>query len=104
VRMFCFRHRIEIYTPAAKRLHGYYVLPFLLGDSLVARIDVKSDRRAGVLRVLGAFAEPAADPGVVTAELADELRLLAGWLELEHVAVAPSRGNLAERLATAVRP
>jgi uncharacterized protein len=100
-RVFGFRHRIEIYTPAAKRLHGYYVLPFLLGDSLVARIDVKSDRRAGVLRVLGAFAEPGADPGAVALELADELRLLTGWLELEHVSVA-RKGDLARKLAKAV--
>jgi uncharacterized protein YcaQ len=100
-RLFGFRYRIELYTPAAKRLHGYYVLPFLLGDSLVARIDVKSDRRAGVLRVLGAFAEPGADPGAVALELADELGLLAGWLGLEHVSVA-SRGDLAGKLAKAV--
>jgi uncharacterized protein YcaQ len=100
-RIFGFRHRIELYTPAAKRLHGYYVLPFLLGDSLVARIDVKSDRGAGVLRVLGAFAEPGADPGAVALELADELRLLADWLELEHVSVA-RKGDLAGELAKAV--
>ncbi len=100
-RVFGFRHRIELYTPAAKRLHGYYVLPFLLGDSLVARIDVKSDRGAGVLRVLGAFAEPGADTGAVALELADELRLLAGWLELEHVSVA-RKGDLAGKLAKAV--
>jgi uncharacterized protein YcaQ len=100
-RLFGFRHRIEMYTPAAKRVHGYYVLPFLLGDRLVARIDVKSDRQAGVLRVLGAFAEPGADPDAVAPELADELRLLAGWLELEQVSVARN-GDLAGKLAKTV--
>ena len=100
-RLFGFRYRIEIYTPAAKRVHGYYVLPFLLGDRLVARIDVKSDRQAGVLRVLGAFAEPGADPGAVAPELAEELRLLADWLELEQVSVART-GDLAGRLAKTV--
>ena len=100
-RLFGFRYRIEMYTPAAKRVHGYYVLPFLLGDRLVARIDVKSDRQAGVLRVLGAFAEPGADPGALAPELADELRLLAGWLELEQVSVA-RKGDLAGKLAKAV--
>ncbi|WP_328436688.1 winged helix DNA-binding domain-containing protein [Streptomyces sp. NBC_00444] len=100
-RIFGFRHRIELYTPAAKRVHGYYVLPFLLGDGLVARIDVKSDRGAGVLRVLGAFAEPGADPGAVAPELADELRLLARWLDLAHVSVA-RKGDLAGKLTKAV--
>jgi uncharacterized protein YcaQ len=104
-RVFGLRYRIEMYTPAAKRVHGYYVLPFLLGDRLVARVDVKSDRRAGVLRVLAAFAEPEpeaeADPGVVAAHLADELRLLAAWLELEHVSVA-KKGDLAGKLAKAI--
>ena len=97
-RLFGFRYRIEMYTPAARRIHGYYVLPFLLGDRLVARVDVKGDRQAGVLRVLGAFAEPGTDPGAVATELADELRLLAGWLELDQVAVA-RKGDLAGKLA-----
>ena len=100
-RLYGFRYRLEMYTPAAKRVHGYYVLPFLLGDRLVARVDVKSDRRAGVLRVLGAFAEQAADPGAVATELAEELRLLAGWLELDQVSVA-RKGDLAGRLAKTV--
>src|ERR671919_22373 len=100
-RLFGFRYRIEMYTPAAKRVHGYYVLPFVLGDRLVARIDVKSDRQAGVLRVLGAFAEPGAKPDAVAPKLADELRLLAGWLELERVSVA-RKGDLAGKLAKTV--
>jgi uncharacterized protein YcaQ len=102
-RVFDFRHRIELYTPAAKRVHGYYVLPFLLGDELVARVDVRSDRGAGVLRVLGAFAEPGADHAAVAPALADELRLLAHWLDLEHVSVA-QKGDLAAKLAKAVGP
>jgi uncharacterized protein len=100
-RLFGFRYRIEMYTPAARRVHGYYVLPFLLGDRLAARVDVKGDRQAGVLRVLGAFAEPGADPGAVARELADELWLLARWLELERVSVARN-GDLAGKLAKTV--
>jgi uncharacterized protein YcaQ len=101
-RLFGFHYRIEIYTPEPKRRFGYYVLPFLLGDELVGRVDLKTDRQAGVLRVQSAWLEPGRDPVHVARELAAELAVTASWLELPELEVVP-RGNLAEQLSAAVR-
>jgi uncharacterized protein YcaQ len=100
-RLFGFDYRIEIYVPAPKRVHGYYVLPFLHDEALCARVDLKADRRAGVLRVLAAWVEPGADAAVTAQALAAELLRAAGWQELSDVVVEP-RGDLAGALSRAV--
>ncbi len=101
-RLFGFRYRIEIYVPEPDREFGYYVLPFLLGDQLVARVDLKADRRRGVLAARGIFVEPGQSIDHVASALARELEALAAFLGLEGVEVG-ERGNLAPALRAACR-
>ena len=101
-RLFQFEYRIEIFVPQPLRKWGYYVLPFLWGECLVARVDLKADRGARRLRVLAAYLEPGADSGAVAEALAIELAAWAAWLNLDAVAVE-RRNAFARALAAAVR-
>lgn len=102
LRLFDFHYRLELYTPAPKRRFGYYVLPFLQGERLTGRVDVKADRAAGALLVPGAFAEPGVVKAEVATALAAELRAFAAWLGLDRVVIG-ARGDLARPLASALR-
>ncbi len=96
-RLFNFHYRIEIYVPEAKRVHGYYVLPFLLDDQLVGRVDIKADRKGSVLIAKATFAEAGQDHDRVGPPLADALLEMAGFLGLDSVEVN-SKGDLAPAL------
>lgn len=100
--LFDYRYRIEIYVPAGRRVYGYYVYSYLLDDQIVARVDLKADRKEERLLVAGAYAEPAA-PGETPERLTEALRSLGAWLGCEEVVVAP-RGDLAPALAALNSP
>jgi uncharacterized protein YcaQ len=100
--VFGFEYQIEIYVPAPKRVHGYYVLPFLDGDRFGARVDLKADRKRSTLIVHAAYVEPGRDAADIADSLARELRALAAWLRLESFAVG-RRGNLSTALRRALK-
>src|SRR5262249_55452571 len=99
--VFDFAYQIEIYVPAHKRIHGYYVLPFLMGDRFAARVDLKADRKTSTLIVHAAYVEPGYSPRLVAQALARELRSMARWLSLESFTVGP-KGDLAKPLKRAL--
>ena len=101
--VFGFSYQIEIYVPAHKRVHGYYVLPFVMGDRFAARVDLKADRQSSTLIVHAAYLEPGFEPRLVAPALAGELRSMARWLSLESFAVG-SKGDLAKPLKRALGP
>jgi uncharacterized protein YcaQ len=101
-RLFDFDYRIEVYVPEPRRVYGYFVMPLLLGDALVARFDLKADRRASALSVRGSYLEPGADAAVVAEAAATELHGLRAWLGLENIVVS-TNGNLARPLRRVVR-
>ena len=86
-RLFEFHYRLAFYTPKSKRMHGYYVMPFLLGDRLVARVDLKSDRKRARLLVLGGHAEPSVELTSILHPLRAELETMAQWLGLDGVEI-----------------
>ena len=100
-RLFDFHYRIEIYTPAPKRRFGYYVLPFVLGDSIVGRVDLKADRANGALLVHGIFGETGIDKKAAVDALALELDEMASWLDLDDIVVG-RRGDLAASVRKAL--
>jgi uncharacterized protein YcaQ len=100
-RLFAFKYRIEIYVPAEQRKWGYYVLPFRMGDRIVARIDLKADRKNSRLQVLHCHAEAGVEQAECAVRLAEELRAMAAWLDLDSVRVT-RQGPFARRLGTAL--
>jgi uncharacterized protein len=101
-RLFGFDYRIEVYVPGPDRQHGYYILPILIGDGLMGRLDLKADRKASTLRVLGAFIEGGQDRVAVASATAGELAAFGDWLGLGEVSVT-ARGNLTSSLRRATR-